>query len=118
PLISFLEIPLPEVGDRQVFHATSARYPSLSASPEKPSSSNPSSSPSSAPTTGAPLPPGVDVAPGSDGKIGSGAYLMRADSEPAPSGTGNLMRGYREKGVPERVWRHTTEEIFKTIRGS
>ncbi|KAI4122245.1 MAG: hypothetical protein LQ338_005918 [Usnochroma carphineum] len=109
PLISFLEIPVHDVGDRQVFHATSSRYPSLSASKT-------TASPDST-SLGAPLPEGVDIADGSDGKRGSGAYLTMADSEAAPSGTGKLMTGYRERGLPEKVWKHTLE-TFSTVSGT
>ncbi|KAI4119553.1 MAG: hypothetical protein LQ345_000550 [Seirophora villosa] len=104
PLLTFFEIPLADVGDRQLFHATSARYPPLSSS--------------SAPEAqGAPLPQTVQVAEGIDGKKGSGAYLATQDSDVAPSGTGKLMTGYREKGVPEKVWGHTLE-MFEKVRGS
>ncbi|KAI4182845.1 MAG: hypothetical protein LQ346_006469 [Caloplaca aetnensis] len=109
PLIFFFEIPVLDVGDRQVFHITSARYPPLSSS-QTTSTAKPSTD------TGAPLPAGIEIAMGSDGNRGSGAYLMTADSEAAPTGTGKLMRGYREEGVPEKVWRHT-EEIFASVRG-
>ncbi|KAL8899338.1 MAG: hypothetical protein Q9207_006250 [Kuettlingeria erythrocarpa] len=109
PLISFLETPLLDVGDRQVFYGTSARYPPLS-------SSQATSTGESSTDAGAPLPAGVEIAMGSDGNRGSGAYLTTADSEAAPTGTGKLLRGYREEGVPEKVWRHT-EEIFATVRG-
>ncbi len=58
----------------------------------------------------------MEIAIGSDGNRGSGAYLATADSEDAPTGTGKLMRGYREEGVPEEVWRHT-EEVFARVSG-
>ncbi|KAL9011945.1 MAG: hypothetical protein Q9173_003256 [Seirophora scorigena] len=104
PLLTFLEIPLADVGDRQLFHATSARYPPLSCS-------------STPEAQGAPLPRTVQVAEGIDGKKGSGAYLATQDSDVAPSGTGKLMTGYRERGVPEKVWGHTLE-MFEKVRGS
>ncbi|KAL8645307.1 MAG: hypothetical protein Q9210_006779 [Variospora velana] len=103
PLIYFFEIPFADVGDRQLFHATSARYPPLSFS-SKPEAQ------------GAPLPQAVPVAEGIDGKKGSGAYLATKDSDVAPSGTGKLMTDYRERGVPEKVWKHTLE-TFEKVRG-
>ncbi|KAI4139761.1 MAG: hypothetical protein LQ341_004093 [Variospora aurantia] len=103
PLIYFFEIPFADVGDRQLFHATSARYPPLSAS-SKPEAQ------------GAPLPQAVPVAEGIDGKKGSGAYLATKDSDVAPSGTGELMTDYRQRGVPEKVWKHTVER-FEKVRG-
>ncbi|KAL8971789.1 MAG: hypothetical protein Q9197_003099 [Variospora fuerteventurae] len=102
-LIYFFEIPFADVGDRQLFHATSARYPPLSAS-SKPEAQ------------GAPLPQAVPVAEGIDGKKGSGAYLATKDSDVAPSGTGKLMTDYRKRGVPEKVWKHTLE-MFEKVRG-
>ncbi len=42
--------------------------------------------------------------------------MVTADSEAAPTGTGKLLGGYREDGVPEKVWRHT-EEVFASVRG-
>ncbi|KAL8656878.1 MAG: hypothetical protein Q9226_002488 [Calogaya cf. arnoldii] len=99
PLISFLAVPLPDCGDRQLFHATSNRYPPLSSD-----------------ASGAQLPSGLEKARGSKGETGGGCYLMGQDSESAASGTGKLLSGYREKGLPEMVWKHTVE-IFEQVRG-
>ncbi|KAL8848281.1 MAG: hypothetical protein Q9221_006680 [Calogaya cf. arnoldii] len=103
PLLSFLAVPLPDCGDRQLFHATSNRYPPLS-------------SPPSGSLSGVQLPSGLEKARSSKGEIGGGCYLMGQDSESAASGTGKLLSGYREKGLPERVWKHTVE-VFERVCG-
>ncbi|KAL9597322.1 MAG: hypothetical protein Q9179_004308 [Wetmoreana sp. 5 TL-2023] len=105
PLLTFFETPIDEVSERQVFHATSARYPSLS-----------HSSTSSIKDAGVALPQGVEAAEGSNGIKGSGAYLTSSDYESTGTGTGKLMTGYRERGLPEKIWRHTFH-TFKEVRG-
>ncbi|KAL8859965.1 MAG: hypothetical protein Q9178_003514 [Gyalolechia marmorata] len=101
PLMSFLAVPLPECGDRQLFHATSDRYPPLS---------------SSSPGSGVPIPSDLSIAEGSNGTTGTGFYIVGQTSEVASSGTGKLLSKYREQGLPEKVWRHTVE-IFEKVRG-
>ncbi|KAL8684543.1 MAG: hypothetical protein Q9218_008244 [Villophora microphyllina] len=103
-----MAIPLPDTGDRQLFHATSARYPSLAHS----SRSGHKQGSNDEAVTMAPLPSGVVVAEGSNGIKGSGAYLPVADSESAKSGTGKWMKDYRERGVDQKVWKHT-QDVFK-----
>ncbi|KAL8735925.1 MAG: hypothetical protein Q9166_000487 [cf. Caloplaca sp. 2 TL-2023] len=98
-LISFLAIPLPDVGARQLFHATSARYPAKSPPTAEAGAKLRSSD--------------LSV---SDGEPGSGFYIVDQASERAPSGTSKLMKGYWERGVPEKVWRHTVE-MFGDVRG-
>ncbi|KAL8715365.1 MAG: hypothetical protein Q9220_000698 [cf. Caloplaca sp. 1 TL-2023] len=101
PLLSFIAITLSECGDRQLFHATSSRYP-----PKTPTQAQ----------AGAPVPSKIAVADGSDGIRGSGCYIVGQTSDIAPSGTGKIMRDYRERGLPEKVWKHTVE-IFDQVRG-
>ncbi|KAL9593863.1 MAG: hypothetical protein Q9219_007345, partial [cf. Caloplaca sp. 3 TL-2023] len=101
PLLAFFEIPLPDVGDRQLFHATSARYHSSSSSS---SSSN---------SGGVPLPSTLPIAKSTI----TGAYLLDEKSDSAPSGlTGKLMRGYRERDVGRKVWEHTVG-VFAEVCG-
>ncbi|KAL8661439.1 MAG: hypothetical protein Q9168_008387 [Polycauliona sp. 1 TL-2023] len=108
PLISFFAIPLPDCGDRQLFHATSNRYPPLSSS---------SSTGTGAGTAGVDIPSELSIAKGIKGDVGGGCYLAGQDSESAPSGWGKLMEGYRGKGLPGKVWEHTME-VFGRVRGT
>ncbi|KAH9832141.1 short chain dehydrogenase [Teratosphaeria destructans] len=48
---------------------------------------------------------GVDVMRGSDGEIGSGAYLLDWDGKSI--GDETLLRRYREQGLRRKVWEHT-----------
>ncbi|KAI9819670.1 MAG: hypothetical protein M1832_003904 [Thelocarpon impressellum] len=100
PLLTPFAIPVTEVGQRQLFHATSARYPPASP-PEKAAA-------------GVPLPAGTEVAHGADGRKGSGAYLLSSSGETV--GDPKLLGAYRERGMPARVWDHTLA-VFERVAG-
>lgn len=91
-------IPNEEVGERQLFLATSARYP-----------------PSAGGAEGVPLAGAVAVARGTDGKTGSGVYSVDQEGETSDAKV-ELLTKLRKEGVPEKVWNHTEEE-FKRITG-
>ncbi|KAL8999362.1 MAG: hypothetical protein Q9169_001788 [Polycauliona sp. 2 TL-2023] len=99
PLLFFLAVPLPDCGDRQLFHATSNRYPPLSSS-----------------SSGVEIPSELSIAKGSKGDVGGGFYIVGEDSESAASGTGKLMADLRGRGLPEKVWEHTVG-VFERVRG-
>ncbi|KAL8953677.1 MAG: hypothetical protein Q9222_000461 [Ikaeria aurantiellina] len=101
PLLSFIAVPLSGCGERQLYHATSSRYP-----PKAPTQAQ----------AGVPVSSDIAIADGSDGVKGSGCYLVGEASEIAPSGTGKVMRDYRERGLPEKVWKHAVE-IIERVRG-
>jgi len=88
-------IPVTEVGERQLFLATSARYP---ASPARDTAS------------GVPLADGVLIAKGTDGEIGSGVYSVDWKGESAGPKVEELLAKMRKEGVVEQVWKHTEEE--------
>jgi len=88
---------LEESGERHLYAATSAAYPSK----EGPK--------------GVELQDGVEVASGSDGVVGSGAYLLNWDG--MITGKMELLREYREKGVGQMIWNHTLE-ILERVRAT
>lgn len=55
---------------------------------------------------------GVEIAKGSDGTAGSGAYLLNWDGKVQSQSLG-LMKEYREGGVQRKVWEHTMEMFEK-----
>ncbi|KAI9878588.1 MAG: hypothetical protein M1830_000499 [Pleopsidium flavum] len=83
-----------ESGERHLYAATSASYPSR----EGPD--------------GVELTESMEVASGSDGVVGSGAYLLNWDGR--TTGKAGLLREYREEGVGQMIWKHTLE-IFERV---
>lgn len=98
PIATLATPGLREVGQRQLFHATSARYPPAQVS------------------AGVALPPGVDVAQGWDQIQGSGCYLLNYDGE--TTGDQKLLQGYRKKEMGKKVWAHTQEVFERVIKAS
>ena len=94
PLLHLIAVGVAESGKRHVFHATSARYPPSGVSERG---------------AGVPTPEGVKVAPGADGKEGSGCYLIDWDGEAVKNG--KLMADYRKKDWGKKIWEHT-QEVF------
>lgn len=97
PLLTPFAVSVDECGERQLFHATSARYP-----PSKSAGSG-----SEARAAGVARPEGVGVA------RGEGAYLVNWNGE---TGEGKCMRGYRGRGMGKRVWEHTLG-VFEKVEG-
>jgi hypothetical protein len=93
PLVTLFSVSADETGQRQLFHATSGIYPPAKL------------------TEGAPFAGGVAlskdllVSKGSDGKVGSGAYLVNWNGD--ITGKEKVLSDYREKGVGKTVWEHT-----------
>jgi hypothetical protein len=96
-------IPTRESGERHLFFATSAKYP-----PRVRSDSIEASS-------GVPLSEGVEVASGTDGKVGSGVYSIHWNGEHAGPKVVKLLAGLREQGMKEKVWQHTVGEFDRII---
>ena len=90
-------VPLEECGERQLYLATSARYPPASVGGEGGS--------------GVPLGDGIDVARGTTGEIGNGIYSVGWDGTSASPTVQKLLAGYRDRGMVEEVWRHTESEF-------
>ncbi|KUJ16731.1 NAD(P)-binding protein [Mollisia scopiformis] len=101
PVVKLFATGADETGERQLFHATSGMYP-----PAKPLAG-------SAVASGVPLPTGMAIGTGSDGKVGSGGYIV----SPVGDITGNakLLSDYRAKGVSQIVWDHAYS-IFERVQ--
>ncbi|KAL2126012.1 hypothetical protein VTI74DRAFT_1957 [Chaetomium olivicolor] len=100
----FIATPFDESGERQTFFATSARFP-------------PGRSEYDDAAAGVPLPEGVAVARGTDGKNGSGVYSISNDGESAPPRVEQLLERFRKDGNAEKVW-SLVEEEFVRITGA
>lgn len=99
-------IPIRESGERHLFFATSAKYPPRARSDATAEASS-----------GVPLSEGVEVASGTDGKVGSGVYSIHWKGEHADPKVVELLAGLREQGMARKVWKHTVGE-FDRIVGS
>ncbi|KAJ5835781.1 Short-chain dehydrogenase/reductase SDR [Penicillium robsamsonii] len=98
-------VPIRESGERHLFFATSAKYPPRARLDAGEASS------------GVPLSEGVEVASGTDGKVGSGVYSIHWRGEHAGPNVVTLLAGLREQGIAQKVWQHTVGE-FDRIVGS
>lgn len=105
PLLRFFTTPIPEAGDRILFLASPVRFPARQ-SGEEGSSARISSA------TGAKL----DVAVGSDLKVGSGAYAVNIDGETVKNE--QAYARYRQEGVGEKLVAHTLKafEEIKSVK--
>lgn len=92
-----------ECGQRQIFMATSARFPSAAASGDE-----------DAPGVG--LVDNLAQAMSLDGNSGGGAYSINEHADPIPEKKALMLRGYTTDGTKEAVWRHTME-TFKRVTG-
>lgn len=98
--------PLPEVGERHVLYCTSAMFP-----PRRVAGGDGDGG------AGVALPPGVSVARGVDGEIGSGVYSVDTYGESAGAEVVEVLAGHRRSGVAERLWAYTESE-WKRVTGS
>ncbi|KAH8900401.1 NAD(P)-binding protein [Thozetella sp. PMI_491] len=94
-------VPIEESGERHVYLATSARYPSVTSS-----------------ETAVPLGDGINVAVGSNGKAGSGVYSIGKDCESASPEVIEKLAGLREQGMVDEVWNHTEAEFKRILETS
>jgi hypothetical protein len=101
PLIN---IPYAEAGERQLFIATSARFPpKLGADADA--------------TAGVPTSSRAAASAGSNGELGSGVYSVNHDGEPGTPKVGELLMRLRADDVVRKLWLHT-EDVFTRITGS
>ncbi|KAI4134253.1 MAG: hypothetical protein LQ347_001687 [Umbilicaria vellea] len=100
PLITSY-MPNEECGERHVFLATSAKYPSGT---------------NGRTSSGVPLASGVAVARGTNGISGSGVYSVDWEGESSGPQVEELLAKFRKEGLVEKVWEDTEEE-FKRITG-
>ncbi len=87
-----------------MFFATSSRFPGGPGAEQ-------------AATAGVPVPEGITVARGTDGKSGSGVYSINIDAESAPPKVEALLAKLRKDGVRQELWSHIEGE-FKRITGA
>lgn len=95
-------IPIHETGERRLFLATSAKYPSRTDVETG---------------CGVTTPGGDEVAIGTENKPGSGVYSVTWDGESAGVKTIQLLQTMRHEGMVIKVWNHTEGE-FKRIIGA
>ncbi|KAK4544232.1 hypothetical protein LTR36_004442 [Oleoguttula mirabilis] len=81
-----------ESGERHYFQMTNKCYPAANGG------------------VGIDMPEGISVIQGSNGEIGSGAYLLDWDGK--ATGDVTILKKYREQGMAEKVWEHT-KEVFQ-----
>jgi hypothetical protein len=92
-------IPTEESGERHIFLATSARY-----QPTKIADA----------ASGVSLVPGVEIARGTNGVVGSGVYSVDSQGESAGTKVEELLANFRKEGMVEQLWQHMEDE-FKRI---
>ena len=97
PIMSLFILSEDQAGTWTLFKATSARYPPATTS--------------SSTEAGVALPIGVEAANGSDGKPGSGVYLVDWNAETA--GNPTLLSDFRNRGVAEKIMQHTLDIFGK-----
>ncbi|KAK3904487.1 hypothetical protein C8A05DRAFT_42431 [Staphylotrichum tortipilum] len=105
-------VPVAEAGERQLFFATSARFPARYAY---------GAGVDVADTAGvAPPPPAVGggvVAKGTDARIGSGVYSVNFDGEAQAEKVEEAVQMLRDDDLVRRLWLHTVGE-FVRVTGS
>ncbi|KAK3676814.1 hypothetical protein LTR78_003018 [Recurvomyces mirabilis] len=90
-----------EAGDRHLYYATSARYPSKAGAKSD--------------VQVVPLCEGVDVSEGTDQSVGSGVYTPGPDGESwATDKVKECLARMREDGVPAKVWEYIEGEFVRT----
>lgn len=87
-------LPPDECGARQLYCATSARFPAAAAVAD-----------------GVSLSDHVTVARGTDGKPGSGSYTINFDAENASLDVDKHLAQARKDGMEEKLWAHILQEI-------
>jgi NAD(P)-dependent dehydrogenase (short-subunit alcohol dehydrogenase family) len=96
PLMYPFSVDIEESGQRHLFHATSERYSDSIVEKSEATSAHDEDR----------------VAMGSDGVLGSGAYLMNWKGE--TSAAGKKMQKLRAQGMARQIWDHTTELLSRT----
>ncbi|KAI0912847.1 hypothetical protein F4823DRAFT_138569 [Ustulina deusta] len=103
PLMAYLHIPIDETGERQIYFATSARFPPVNSQRRD--------------ADGVALGKGVDVAVAVDGKIGGGVYSIDYEAEGTSHKVQERIRIYIGDNTAETIWKHTEAE-YKRITGT
>ncbi|KAI8628217.1 NAD(P)-binding protein [Xylariaceae sp. FL1651] len=98
-LRTLVYMPVEESGERQLYMATSGRFPPATGMD----------------AVGVPLGEGLDLALGTTGRAGSGMYSVGSDCDSAPPAVRELLADMREKGLLQEVGRHTESEFRRII---
>ncbi|KAK5994450.1 putative oxidoreductase [Cladobotryum mycophilum] len=93
PLLSPWTVSLEETGERHLYMATSNRYPPARFAEQ------------TGDHVGAPLAKDQEVAEGSTGERGSGAYLLNWDGQ-VQKQDAEILKEYRKTGIAAKVWEH------------
>ncbi|KAI0452640.1 hypothetical protein F5B21DRAFT_515877 [Xylaria acuta] len=101
PLITYLQVPIDEMGERQTHLITSARSPPCHSEQKD--------------ANGVALSKGADVAVAVDGKIGGGVYSIDYQAEGTSQTVQEPIRNYIENNTAEEVWKHTEEEFVRVM---
>lgn len=96
PLMYPFSVDIEESGQRHLFHATSERYSDITVEKSEATSAHDEDR----------------AAMGSDGVLGSGAYLMNWKGE--TSAARKKMQKLRAQGMARQIWDHTTELLSRT----
>lgn len=88
-------MPIDESGQRQLYLATSARYPPADGID----------------ALGVPMGDDVDIAVGASGAVGGGIYSIGADCEAASPAVLELLASMRQRGLVQQVHQHTEGEF-------
>lgn len=97
PLMAVLQIPIEETGERQLYLATSARFPPRDGSGAE----------------GVALGEGVTASVGFDGTPAGGVYSVDYEAEGPGQKVVEILRNYKKSGMGEKVWNHTEEEFVR-----
>lgn len=106
PLMAMLRIPIDEAGERQLYLATSARFP-----PRDVQATGTGTSQGSDEMI--PLGKGVGTAVGADGSPGGGVYSVDYEAEGTSERVQGVLKGLEKDGTAEKVWRHVQEEFVR-----
>jgi NAD(P)-dependent dehydrogenase (short-subunit alcohol dehydrogenase family) len=93
-------VSLDETGERHVFLATGARFPSKKQT-------------DLALRDGSALSAGKEVAVGSDGVVGSGVYIIDEICESGDSDVQKVLKTLRVDGTDEKIWEHMEKEFVR-----
>ena len=101
--LHFFYMDAEECGQRQMYMATSARFP-------------PGSAGGNGAANGVSLVDDTVPAKSIDGKPAGGFYSLTEHGDPIPDKKINLLLGYKKDGTQEVVWKHTME-TFERVTG-